>query len=91
MRIDSELIAKGERRYMATKADENRAIHDPKTAPFLIAMKLGGYVPVLEGKRSVKLRVCPICPYNTCHYAAQYRKDGVYVWGCPYCHYITES
>ncbi|MCS4315558.1 hypothetical protein M2397_005892 [Pseudomonas sp. BIGb0381] len=88
MQISSALLEQGRQRCAATMNDPNRGVRDPIITPFVMAMKLGGYVEVLVGCCS-KLRACPICPVGKGNYSQLYVKGAQTVWACPHCQNIT--
>lgn len=49
VKIDSEMLAQSNMKYLKIMGDENRAVRDPVITPFGMAMELAGYVNCPEG------------------------------------------
>lgn len=71
--------------------DVNCCVRDPIITSFAMAMKISGYVELLESSGCSKLRACPICPVGKGNYSTRYSKNGIGMWGCPHCQNITEQ
>ena len=91
MKLDASILTQARQQYENTMTDENCCVRDPVITSFGMAMKLGGYVAVLEKSGCSILRSCPTCPAGKGNYSARYEKSGTAVWGCPHCQNITEQ